>query len=68
MTKMPAVQFVAGYLTNDDDVAVLTDPDVRDTIAEALVVAVKRLYLLDADTAPTGTYRFADVLEAEKLA
>ncbi|MEJ6550201.1 MULTISPECIES: N-acetylmuramoyl-L-alanine amidase [unclassified Corynebacterium] len=68
MTKMPAVQFVAGYLTNDDDVAVLTDPDNRDTIAESLVVAVKRLYLLDADTAPTGTYRFSDVLEAEKLA
>lgn len=68
MTKMPAVQFVAGYLTNDGDVAVLTDPDNRDTIAEALVVAVKRLYLLDADTAPTGTFRFSDLLEAEKLA
>ncbi|MGO3646256.1 N-acetylmuramoyl-L-alanine amidase [Candidatus Corynebacterium faecigallinarum] len=65
MTQMPAVQFVAGYLSNPDDVAVLTDPDARDTIAEALVVAVKRLYLLDADTAPTGTYRFADLLAAE---
>lgn len=66
-TSMPAVQFVAGYLTNPSDVAVLTDPDQRDTIAEALVVAVKRLYLLDADTAPTGTYRFSDLLAAEKL-
>lgn len=67
LTKMPTVQFVAGYLTNPDDVAVLTDPEHRDTIAEALVVAVKRLYLLDADTAPTGTYRFSDLLEAERL-
>jgi N-acetylmuramoyl-L-alanine amidase len=65
MTQMPAVQFVAGYLTNPDDVGVLIDSDCRDTIAEALVVAVKRLYLLDTDTAPTGSYRFADLLEAE---
>ncbi|MGO1950309.1 MAG: N-acetylmuramoyl-L-alanine amidase [Mycobacteriaceae bacterium] len=65
MTQMPTVQFVAGYLTNPGDISVLTNAEDRDTIAEALVVAVKRLYLLDADTAPTGTYRFSDLLKAE---
>lgn len=66
MTQMPTVQFYAGYLTNPHDVAVLTDPDQRDTMAEAIVVAVKRLYLLDDDNAPTGTYTFSDLLEDER--
>ncbi|MCZ9310160.1 N-acetylmuramoyl-L-alanine amidase [Corynebacterium uberis] len=65
LTRMPSVEVVAGYLTNPDDVAALTDPATRDAIAEAIVVAVKRLYLLDDDTQPTGTYRFAELLEAE---
>jgi N-acetylmuramoyl-L-alanine amidase len=66
MTQMPTVQFYAGYLTNPHDVAVLTDPDQRDTMAEAIVVAVKRLYLLDNDNAPTGTYTFSELLEDER--
>lgn len=43
----------------------LTDPSVRDAIAEAMVVAVKRLYLLDEDDQPTGTFKFAELLKAE---
>ena len=35
-------------------------------MAEAIVVAVKRLYLLDDDNAPTGTYTFSDLLEDER--
>ncbi len=65
MTRMPTVEVVAGYLTNPDDVAVLTDPNQRDAIAEAVVVAVKRLYLLDHDNRPTGTYSFTDLLREE---
>ena len=65
MTQMPTVQFYAGYLTSPEDVAVLTNPDMRDTVAEAIVVAVKRLYLLDDDHAPTGTYTFSELLEDE---
>ncbi len=66
MTRMPSVEVVAGYLTNPDDVAVLTDPTQRDAIAEAIVVAVKRLYLLDHDNRPTGTYSFTELLQEER--
>lgn len=65
LTQMPTVEVVVGYLTNPDDVAALTDPLVRDDIAESIVVAVKRLYLMDQDDRPTGTYNFAELLEQE---
>lgn len=65
MTQMPTIELACGYLTNPGDVAILTDPRQRDAIAEAIVVAVKRLYLLDQDDQPTGTYKFAELLEAE---
>lgn len=65
MTKMPTIELVCGYLTNPTDVAILTDPAKRDAIAEAVVVAVKRLYLLDADDQPTGTFKFTELLAAE---
>ncbi|AGP32019.1 N-acetylmuramoyl-L-alanine amidase [Corynebacterium terpenotabidum] len=65
LTKMPTVQVNAGYITNPEDVSLLTDPSVRDTIAEALVVAVKRLYLLDKDAAETGQYSFSELLAEE---
>ena len=39
-----------------------------DAIAEAVVVAVKRLYLLDHDNRPTGTYSFKELLREEKHA
>ena len=65
LTHMPVVQVVLGYLTNPGDVAVLTNPSRRDDIAEAIVVAVKRLYLLDDDNAKTGTFKFAELLKAE---
>ena len=68
MTRMPSVELVAGYLTNPGDLAVLTDPNERDAIAEAVVVAVKRLYLLDHDNRPTGTYSFKELLREEKHA
>lgn len=66
MTQMPTVEVVPGYLTNPGDVAVLTDPQQRDAIAEAIVVSVKRLYLLELDDQPTGTYNFSDLLRQER--
>ncbi|MDO5032199.1 N-acetylmuramoyl-L-alanine amidase [Corynebacterium sp.] len=66
LTQMPVVQVVLGYITNPKDVAILTNPESRDDIAEAIVVAVKRLYLLDEDTAVTGTYKFSELLRAEQ--
>ncbi|AWB83070.1 N-acetylmuramoyl-L-alanine amidase [Corynebacterium yudongzhengii] len=65
LTTMPTVEVVLGYLTNPHDVSILTDPAKRDVIAEAIVVAVKRLYLVDEDHQPTGTYHFTDLLRAE---
>lgn len=64
-TKMPTVQIDVGYITNPGDVSLLTDPEKRDTIAEALVVAVKRLYMLDKDVAETGQYSFHELLAEE---
>lgn len=66
LTRMPTVETYLGYLTNPDDVRELTNPAKRDAIAEAFVVAVKRLYLIDQDHAPTGTFKFGDLLAAEQ--
>ncbi|HEX7105621.1 MAG TPA: N-acetylmuramoyl-L-alanine amidase [Acidothermaceae bacterium] len=43
-TRMPAVRVEMGYLTNPRDAGRLTQPEFRDTIAEAIVVAIQRLY------------------------
>ncbi|MFI9405582.1 N-acetylmuramoyl-L-alanine amidase [Nocardia sp. NPDC052316] len=67
LTKMPTVQVDIGYLTNEYDATVLTNPRMRDVIAEAILISVKRLYLLGQDDQPTGTYTFAELL-AEELA
>jgi N-acetylmuramoyl-L-alanine amidase len=66
VTKMPAVQVELGYLTHPDDARRLADPAFRDLVAEALVVAVQRLYLGDEDAA-TGTLRLEDVLAYARL-
>ncbi|MFP7664007.1 MAG: N-acetylmuramoyl-L-alanine amidase [Corynebacterium pyruviciproducens] len=67
LTKMPTVQVMAGYVTNSTDMQILTDPVQRNKIAEAVVVAVKRLYLLDNDDQPTGTFTFSKLLEQEGI-
>lgn len=67
LTKMPTVILEAGYSTNPGDARVLSTADYRDTIAEAILVAVKRLYLQGQNDRPTGTYTFADLLAAEQL-
>ncbi|MCX2731293.1 N-acetylmuramoyl-L-alanine amidase [Saccharopolyspora sp. NFXS83] len=65
LTRMPAVRTEIGYLTNPDDRRRLLDPAFRDIIAEGLLVAVKRLYLLGKDDQPTGTFTFDDLLRHE---
>ncbi|QGU08704.1 N-acetylmuramoyl-L-alanine amidase LytC precursor [Corynebacterium occultum] len=65
LTKMPTVEVTAGYLSNPGDVMVLASPEGRDAIAEAIIVSVKRLYLIDQDQQPTGTYKFSELLQAE---
>lgn len=64
---MPTVEVFVGYLTSPTDVAILTDPAQRDAIADAIVVAVKRLYLMDDDDQPTGTFKFRELIEQEMM-
>jgi N-acetylmuramoyl-L-alanine amidase len=65
MTRMPAVRVELGYLTNPADCRKLLDPAFRDVVAEGVLVAVKRLYLLGKNDQPTGTFTFADLLRRE---
>ena len=63
-TRMPAVRVDAGYLTNPQDAARLAEPAFRDVIAEAVVVAVQRVYLDPEQDATTGVLRFSELREA----
>ncbi len=63
-TRMPAIRIDLGYLTNAGDAARLADPAFRDLVAEAILVAVQRLYLPPDDDPPTGAMRI-DGLWAE---
>jgi N-acetylmuramoyl-L-alanine amidase len=65
MTRMPTVRIELGYLTNPEDRRKLLDPAFRDVVAEGVLVAVKRLYLLGENDQPTGTFTFADLLRGE---
>jgi len=65
MTRCPAMRVEVGYLTNAGDRAKLADPAFRDTVAEGILVAVKRLYLLGENDQPTGTFTFADLIRHE---
>ncbi|WP_030483648.1 N-acetylmuramoyl-L-alanine amidase [Nocardioides aequoreus] len=63
-TEMPAVRLDAGYLTNTSDRARLEDPDFRDQLAEALVVAVQRFYLTPDVDAHTGVLSYSELRAA----
>jgi len=64
MTKAPTVRIDLGYLSNPGDLGRLSRPDFRDVIAEALVIAIQRLYLATEDDAKTGTLRISDLRNA----
>ena len=64
MTTAPTVRIDLGYLSNPGDLARLSRPDFRDVIAEALVIAIQRLYLAAEDDAKTGTLRISDLRNA----
>jgi N-acetylmuramoyl-L-alanine amidase len=40
--------------------------ECRDAIAEGILAAVKRLYLLGKNDRPTGTFTFAELLAHEQ--
>lgn len=64
LTKSPTVRIDVGYITNRGDAERLARPDFRDVIAEAVVIAIQRLYLASEDDAKTGTLRIADLQKA----
>ncbi len=64
LTRMPAVRIDVGYLTNPGDAARLQDPAFRDQVAEAVVVAVQRVYLAPDADAKTGVLRLSELREA----
>ena len=60
-TRMPTVRVEAGYLSHPEDAAKLADPAFRDTVAEAIVIALQRMYLGEDDTNATGVLRMGDL-------
>lgn len=65
LTRMPTVQVDVGYITNPHDRAMLISAPTRDAVAEGILAAVKRLYLLGKNDRPTGTFTFAELLAHE---
>ena len=63
-TRMPAVRIELGYVTNPGDAARLADATFRDAVAEAVVVAVQRLYLPAEQDSDTGFLRLPLAPEA----
>lgn len=64
LTKSPTVRIDFGYLTNQGDASRLGRADFRDVLAEAIVIAIQRLYLASEDDAKTGTLRISDLRRA----
>jgi N-acetylmuramoyl-L-alanine amidase len=55
LTRMPAVRLEVGYLTSPEDRQRLVDAHFRDRVVDAVVAAVRRMYLpVDLDV-PTGS-------------
>ena len=68
LTRMPTVQVDLGYITTPRDRDLLVTPACRDAVAEGILAAVKRLYLLGKNDRPTGTFTFAELLAHERSA
>lgn len=65
LTRMPTVQVDVGYTSSQHDRELMASPQIRDCIAEGILAAVKRLYLLGKNDRPTGTFTFAELLAHE---
>ncbi|WP_194898220.1 N-acetylmuramoyl-L-alanine amidase [Catenulispora pinisilvae] len=60
-TQMPAVRIELGYLTSPHDAALLASQRFRESCADAIVIAVQRLYLPPESDSPTGVLRLAEL-------
>jgi N-acetylmuramoyl-L-alanine amidase len=66
LTRMPAVRVEVGYLSSVEDRQWLVDPEFRDRVGDAVVAAVKRMYLpVEADV-PTGSIDVASLRTAAR--
>ncbi|GAA3292444.1 peptidoglycan-binding protein [Arthrobacter citreus] len=59
---IPSVGLDLGYLSNRGDAERLADPVFRQTVADAIVIGIQRLYLLEEEDQPTGTLALDDVI------
>ena len=66
LTKMPAIQVELGYLSNDAERSRLVRDEFRNTLADGILVAVKRLYMDGRDDPHTGTFTFSELLAHEQ--
>lgn len=55
LTRMPAVQVELGYLSSPIDRPQLIDPAFRDTVADAILIAVQRVFLPTEADVKTGS-------------
>ncbi|GAA0272396.1 N-acetylmuramoyl-L-alanine amidase [Cryptosporangium japonicum] len=55
LTRMPAVQVELGYLSSPMDRPRLIDPSFRDTVADAILIAVQRVFLPTEADVKTGS-------------
>ena len=64
LTKSPTVRIELGFASNSGDSKRIADPEFRETVVEALMVAIQRLYLSAENDAKTGTLRISDLRRA----
>ena len=64
LTVAPTVRIDLGYLSNPKDAKRLATAAFRDQLAEAMIVAIQRLYLSAEDDAKTGTLKISDLRRA----
>jgi N-acetylmuramoyl-L-alanine amidase len=64
LTVAPTVRIDLGYLSNPQDAKRLATAAFRDQLAEAMIVAIQRLYLSAEDDAKTGTLKISDLRRA----
>jgi N-acetylmuramoyl-L-alanine amidase len=56
-TRMPAIRVDLGYISHPDDARNMNEPSFRDAAAEAIVIAIQRLYLPEESEARSGILR-----------
>ena len=64
LTVAPTVRIDLGYLSNPKDAKRLAAAAFRDQLAEAMIVAIQRLYLSAEEDAKTGTLKISDLRRA----